>query len=177
MFSFLFKKKQTETDESVGVTKVEASNMAPGTTIRFDPKLVAELKMDHVNLIALFKGIAATSGRHDSELLTKQLADFGSSLRGHILKENVRLYVYLKSSLKTEEDSLTIMQEFSHEMNLIGRAVNNFLHKYTNVAQWDEPQWAVFERDLNEVGTVLTQRIETEENILYPLYMPAGSYH
>jgi len=173
MFKFLFgqKKNDDEPDE------IKSEDIAPGTNIRYDPKLVSELKSEHGKLISLFSEISTITDKRDSELLTTKLNQFGSSLRGHILKENVRLYVYLKSSLQANEDSLTIMQGFSQEMSQIGRAVTDFLHKYSNVSQWDDAQWAVFERDLKGVGQVLTKRIDTEENTLYPLYMPPGSYH
>lgn len=175
MFKFLFNKKD-ESGQSLENEDLQAGGIAPGTNIRFDPKLVSELKADHGQLISLFQEIVRATDQHDSELLIKHLGKFGNTLRGHILKENVRFYVYLKSSLQSDESSLAIMHEFSLEMQQIGRAVTDFLHKYTSVAQWDEAQWAVFDRDLNAVGKVLTKRIETEENMLYPLYLPPGSY-
>ncbi|MDH4284416.1 MAG: hemerythrin domain-containing protein [Gallionellaceae bacterium] len=173
MFKFLFKQNQ---GDSAKPAETETAAIAPGTNIRYDANLVAELKSDHGDLVELFTDIVTSSGQRDSNMLTKQLAKFGSMLRGHILKENVRFYVYLKSSLQSDESSLSIMHEFSNEMQQIGRAVTDFLHKYTAVAHWDDAQWAVFQRDLNAVGEVLTKRIETEENTLYPLYMPPGSY-
>lgn len=176
MLKFIFgNNKQDESD--MAAEPASAAGNAPGTSIRYDAKLVDELKSDHGNLISLFTEIVKTSAKRDDNLLVTQLNNFGFSLRGHILKENVRFYVYLRSSLQADESSLSIMQEFAQEMQQIGRAVTDFLHKYTNVAQWDDAQWAVFERDLHAVGGVLTKRIETEENTLYPLYLPPGSYH
>jgi len=174
MFDFLFKQRKDDADNPL---ENDSATIAPGTNIHYDPKLVAELKSDHGDLISLFTDIATTAEQRDSDLLTRQLAKFGTMLRGHILKENVRFYVYLKASLRSDESSLSIMQEFAVEMQQIGRAVTDFLHKYTTVPHWDDAQWAVFERDLNAVGGVLTKRIETEENTLYPLYMPPGSYN
>ena len=176
MLKFLFGNKQDQAGLAPETEILHTGGIAPGTNIRFDPKLVSELKVDHGQLVSQFQEIVATTGKRDNDLLVKQFAKFGSTLRGHILKENVRFYVYLKSSLQSDESSLSIMQEFAQEMQQIGRAVTDFLHKYTSVAKWDEAQWAVFERDLNAVGQVLTSRIETEENTLYPLYLPPGNY-
>ena len=145
--------------------------IAPGINIRFDPKLVSELKADHVQLISLFNEISTITAQRDNQLLNRQLGKFGSTLQGHILKENVRFYVYLKSSLQEDEDNLFIMQGFSQEMQQIGRSVTDFLHKYTNIAQWDGAQWTVFDRDLKEIGAVLRKRFESEEKTLYPLYL------
>ncbi|MBK6742437.1 MAG: hemerythrin domain-containing protein [Hydrogenophilales bacterium] len=114
--------------------------------------------------------------RRDGARWRVTLAQFGDALRGHILKENIRLYVYLKHSLQGDEDSTAIVHQFSREMHHIGLAVTDFLTRYTGDRNWDDAQWSVFERDLKEVGAVLTRRIETEESILYPLYLPPGDY-
>lgn len=176
MFEFLFGRKQNETTQPED-TVTQKKPGSPGTGIDYDPNLIAELKSDHAQLISLFTKIVSTTSQRNDQLLIKQLNEFGQKLRGHLLKENVRFYVYLKNSLQSDENSLRIMQDFSHEMQLIGRAVTDFLHKYTNVPQWDDAQWAVFERDLKSVGNVLTQRIESEEGTLYTLYLPPGTYH
>lgn len=175
MFDFLFGHKQNETGQADN-TAAQKNTNSPGTGINYDPNLVAELKSDHGQLISLFTRIVATSSQRNDQLITEQLNEFGQKLRGHLLKENVRFYVYLKNSLQADENSMSIMQDFSHEMQQIGRAVTDFLHKYTNVPQWDEAQWAVFDRDLGSVGKVLTRRIESEEDTLYTLYLPPSNY-
>lgn len=179
MFDFLFKRKTAApapVAEPVKEPVQVASDVAPGTHLHYDPQLVHELLADHGRLVELFQDVSRLAQQRDSEALTEQLARFGDNLRGHVLKENVRLYVYLRHSLQADEDSLAIMQEFAHEMHQIGRAVSDFLRKYTQVPHWDDSQWAVFDRDLSAVGKVLTRRIQTEENTLYPLYLPPGDY-
>lgn len=177
MFEFLFKRKQAAPVAAPAPAKAtEARDVAPGTQLHFNPELIVELKADHHRLVALFSELVDTARQRASQPLTERLALFGDSLRGHVLKENVRLYVYLKHNLQSDEDSLAIMQEFAHEMHQIGRAVTDFLHRYTKVEQWDDAQWAVFSRDLDAIGKVLTRRIETEENTLYPLYLPPSNY-
>lgn len=177
MLKFLFGKKQDESSLASEPANTKSGGIAPGTNIHFDPELVSELESDHAQLISLFTEIVETTGQRNGNRLVVQLNKFGNTLRGHILKENVRFYVYLKFSLQSDESSLAIMQEFAQEMQKIGRAVTDFLYKYTTVAKWDEAQWAIFDRDLHAVGKVLTNRIETEENTLYPLYLPPGSYN
>lgn len=175
MFDFLFGRKQDD-EKQVETATVKNPPASPGNSINYDPNLVTELKADHGLLVGLFTGIVATTGQRNHKLLTEQLNEFGQKLRGHLLKENVRFYVYLKKSLQSDEDSMSIMQEFAHEMQQIGRAVTDFLHTYTHVTHWDDAQWAVFERDLNGVGKVLTQRIGAEEDTLYTLYLPPAGY-
>lgn len=173
MFDFLFGRKENETNEA---TETAQRTSAPGNGINYDPNLIAELKSDHGHLLALFANIIASTEKRNDRLLVEQLSEFGQKLRGHLLKENVRFYVYLKNNLQSDENSLAIMQDFSHEMQQIGRAVTDFLHKYISVPQWDDAQWAVFDRDLNAVGKVLTRRIESEEDTLYTLYLPQSGY-
>jgi hypothetical protein len=36
--------------------------------------------------------------------------------------------------------------------------------------------WQSFQQEVGGIGKVLTKRIETEENILYPLYLPPQEY-
>lgn len=173
MFDFLFRRK-AESAPPTPPAQTEPS--APGTRLHYDAALVEELLADHKALLAQFGAILKATTRRDNATVITSLIDFGDHLRGHILKENVRLYVYLKHSLETDEDSLEIMHGFSREMHQIGRAVTDFLHRYTHETIWDDAHWVVFERDLKAVGGVLGKRIQTEEGVLYPLYLPPASY-
>lgn len=165
MFEFLFGSKQDSTDAAS-----ESSAGSPNAGIRYDPELIAELKSDHVHLVALFQEISSITQKRDSQLLAKQLDEFGQDLHKHLLKENVRFYIYLKSNLSG--DSLAVMQAFAREMQQIGRAVTDFLYKYTHIEQWDNSSWPAFEKELAGIGTVLVKRIQSEENELYTLYLP-----
>ena len=178
MFDFLFRRKpETPAAQPVPApAPAPASNVAPGTHLQHDATLVPELLGDHKSLLGQFKEIVQATGQRDSAAVVAQLSRFGDDLRGHILKENIRLYVYLKHSLQSDEDSLEIMHGFSREMHQIGRAVTDFLHRYTHEGVWDEVHWVVFERDLKAVGGVLVKRIQTEESLLYPLYLPPEHY-
>ncbi|MBI5329194.1 MAG: hemerythrin domain-containing protein [Betaproteobacteria bacterium] len=174
MFDFLFRRK-TETPAPAPAS-TPAADVAPGTHLHYDPHLTPELLADHKALLGQFGAVLSATGKRDSSAVIELLNRFGDDLRGHILKENIRLYVYLKHSLQNDEDSLEIMQGFSREMHQIGRAVTDFLHRYTHENTWDEAHWVVFERDLKGVGGVLGKRIQTEESVLYPLYLPPTDY-
>ena len=175
MFDFLFGQKSGE-KEQAEKEEAKKKTSAAGTNIKYDPNLIAELKADHGLLIDLFKGLVITTEKRNEQMLTEQLHEFGNKLRGHLLKENVRFYVYLRASLQADESSMSIMHDFAHEMQQIGRAVTDFLNKYTSIPHWDESHWTVFEHDLNAVGKVLVQRIESEEGSLYTLYLPPNEY-
>lgn len=151
---------------------VEAPRAAPGTQVYHDPALVAGLVADHHKLVALFGEIGAAMEKRDARLLRQKLGDFGDALRNHLLTENIKFYVYLQHSLAAESGHAATMREFRREMQHIGKAVADFLQKYTAEAAWDERVWMDFSDAADEIGKVLTRRIQTEENVLYPLYLP-----
>jgi DNA polymerase/3'-5' exonuclease PolX len=93
-----------------------------------------------------------------------------------LLKENVRFYVYLQHSLEGDAENAAIMHEFRREMQHIGKAVADFLHKYTTEGEWDGMMWQSFQQEVGGIGKVLVKRIQTEENVLYPLYLPVQDY-
>ncbi|HEY0665485.1 MAG TPA: hemerythrin domain-containing protein [Gallionella sp.] len=164
MLDFLFGSKKDRTSGN----EAEADPTKAG--IRYDPELITELKSDHGELVAMFHEISAITRKRDPRQLSQQLDEFGQVLQKHLLKENVRFYIYLKSNLP--ESSQSTIQRFAREMQQIGRAVTDFLYKYTTVEQWDSSSWTTFEKELASIGTVLVQRIQSEENDLYTLYLP-----
>lgn len=97
------------------------------------------------------------------------LEKFRVRLQGHLLTENVRLYIYLEHQLAGDPSSFALIHEFRQEMDGIGKALAAFLRKYQNLAA--EPGLApAFVDELAGVGKVLVERIQREEATLYPLY-------
>jgi hypothetical protein len=144
--------------------------------LHFDPNLVPNLVSDHHALLGIFGEITSAMEQKDMRRTKEKLGEFGDALRGHLLKENVRFYVYLQHSLEGDAENAAIMHEFRREMQHIGKAVADFLHKYTAEGEWDGMMWQSFQQEVGGIGKVLTKRIETEENILYPLYLPPQEY-
>jgi len=68
-----------------------------------------------------------------------------------------------------------IMMNFRQEMMQIGRAVNQFVTRYEQ-ENWNAEMKAHFLDELLGIGEVLVRRIEQEESVLYPLYMPESHY-
>jgi hypothetical protein len=179
MFEFLWKRKKPATQDEVRQPKqpaAAAGGMASGTQLHYDPGLVPSLVSDHQALLGIFGEIAAAMEQKNVTRTKDKLGEFGDALRGHLLKENVRFYVYLQHSLERDKENAAIMHEFRKEMQHIGKAVADFLHKYTAEGEWDEKMWQSFQQEVGGIGKVLTKRIQTEENILYPLYLPPQEY-
>ena len=144
---------------------------ASGTHIAYHTELVPNLKADHHKLLQTFGAIHAALQARDLAAVVHRLDDFRTAIQGHLLTENVLLYVYLEHALAQDPVSHTLIHEFRLEMDAIGKAVLAFLSKYRELESQPELV-AEFGPDLASVGKVLTERIQREESMLYPLYLP-----
>lgn len=144
---------------------------APGTHIHYDSELIRSLKGDHGALLSNFTAIVAAEKAGDLLTVQNLLAQFQTMIQDHLLKENVRLYVYLEHLLENDPTSHKMMHDFRHEMDGIGRAVVGFLTKYRQIGYRPELA-ATFATDLGGIGEALVARIKREEGILYPMYSP-----
>jgi len=166
MFGFFRRKKQ--------LAGGQGGRKAPGTEIYYHEELVPELLDDHKRLLELFAEIGREYAAERFTQLPLMLRDFGTLLREHLLKENVKLYIYLKHTLADDAESAALTQGFRSEMHGINRTVTRFLSHYI-LDDWDEQRRKQFGADLDAIGKVLAKRIETEESVLYPLYQPPKS--
>src|SRR6185369_15651412 len=73
--------------------------VAPGTHIAYHPQLVGELVQEHGNLLACFNAIAQAFDGGDLAATGRELERFRGNLLAHLLKENVRFYIYLEHAL------------------------------------------------------------------------------
>jgi len=167
MFDFLKKKTDAEPSQS-GQSQFAP---APGTEIRYSPDLIPQLKNDHAELLALYGKIQESYAAGNYEEVSRQLDEFRSMLQGHLLTENVRLYIYLDRMLGRDEMNSELIREFRREMDGIGRTAMNFLKKYEAIGV-DKELAGAFKKDFDAIGAVLGQRIQREESTLYALYLP-----
>jgi predicted membrane chloride channel (bestrophin family) len=150
----------------------QPSPTAPGTGIHYDPLLPQRLLDDHRRIESLFADMVAAAHVRDVVRLRQALDGFTTALRGHLLTENVRFYVYLQHTLGSDPENTALVHGFRREMQQIGRVLGDFLQRHGERETWDEAGWSRLSRELAELAPVLTKRIETEETILYPLYLP-----
>lgn len=173
---FLFAKKKPVTQASAASAPPPPAAApaveAPGTHIHYHPDLVDQLKADHQALLATFGRIQAAFEAGQLGECAAALEHFRGQLTAHLLKENVRFYIYLEHALAGDRASHDLVHQFRHEMDGIGKAAVGFLDKYRAVAT-DPALAAGFAADLAGVGAILGQRIRNEEETLYPLYLPA----
>ncbi len=174
LFDLLFGKKNPASPNhqplaAAAPAAADKTESAPGTHIRHDPELIISLKEDHRRLLASFRSIAAASVAGELVAVQDHLGHFQTMIMDHLLKENVRLYVYLEHLLQNDPVSHEMMHGFRHEMDGIGRVVVGFLTKYKAIASHPELA-AGFSADLNGIGEALVARIKREEDLLYPMY-------
>ena len=144
---------------------------APGTGIRHDPRLIDALKEDHRMLLDIYTAIESARRAEDLLSVQTRLGQFRMVLQDHLLKENVRLYVYLEHVLRGDSVSHELMHGFRHEMDDIGRVLVGFLGKYREISI--HPELAgEFAKDFATIGDALIARIRREEETLYPMYAP-----
>lgn len=148
---------------------------APETQIVYKPGLVDELRVEHRDLLHLYKNLVATHQRGDFDAAVSNLRRFTYALRAHLLKENLHLYVYLKHALRSDPESSALMSSMRVEMGKIGRVLNDFVTRYTS-SPWDLEVRENLKGELEKIAELLTMRIEQEEDVLYPMYMHPSRY-
>ncbi len=141
----------------------------PGTEVYYHPHLLEELLADHVDLLKLFGKIDTAYKKGDTKLTIETLNEFSNELRMHLLIENTKLYIYLRHSLADMPEQAKIARVFQQEMRGIGKVLNEFVTKFS-VDSWTDEEREAFGEQLANIGGILVQRIETEEETLYPLY-------
>jgi hemerythrin-like domain-containing protein len=153
----------------------QETSASPEVSISYKPALVEELKVEHRELLHLFKVLVAAHQRGDQDAAVASLKRFTYALRAHLLKENLHLYVYLKHALTVDQESSVLMASMRVEMGKIGRVLNDFVTRYTS-APWDFEMRQDLGAELNKIAEVLAVRIQQEEDVLYPMYMHPAKY-
>jgi hypothetical protein len=148
---------------------------APDTTIQYKPALIDELQAEHRELLRLFQALVISHQRGDFDSSVANLKQFTYALRAHLLKENLHLYVYLKHALRHDLESTDLMGSMRVEMGKIGRALNDFVTRYTS-SPWDPDARDALKSELGKIAEVLTVRVQQEEEVLYPMYMHPSRY-
>lgn len=168
MFGFFKRSKES-------TAKPEVAPQLNNDGIGYDSGLIDQFEAEHQALLNLFGLIKDAAEKQDFKNVKKHLKKFTSILRGHLLTENVKLYIYLSRELANDIENKEIIMTFRREMMQIGRAVNQFVTRYDQ-EEWNDTMKANFLSELLSIGDVLVHRIQQEESTLYPLYMPENHY-
>ena len=137
--------------------------------IQFDGQLIPNLTHDHAHLVSQFTSLLPLLRSADVKAFKSRLQAFKTAFQGHIIKENVKFYVYLEQSLASDDTNLELMRDFRREMNSISRAVVHFCNRYLDDPAV-ESSFTRFAQESKDIAEALLRRIEREERDLYPLY-------
>jgi regulator of sigma D len=137
--------------------------------IKYYSDLVDEMVDDHRVLLAAYGDLVKAANTNDASGFKFLLLKFKSLLVAHLLKEAVKLYIYLRQKLKVDDSAYSLVTSYKSEMDGISRVAMAFVDEYTEkpVHQIDFHQLT---QQLREIGLVLGNRIRREESELYPLY-------
>ncbi len=170
MFGLFKSKNPPQAPAAPAVPAAVPAPQAPAAGIAYYPRLIEELVGDHRTLERLQKDIQGTFQHSDFAKVSSLLQEFGSLLRGHLLKENMRLYVYLQQRVAGDEVNTAIVRSFRKEMDGVARTALDFLEKYQNIQQLSSADQLAFVTELEQIGKVVHGRMNREEQTLYPLY-------
>jgi len=140
------------------------------TNLSYNGKLVSMLESDHKKLFELYGELIELYKQDDSfQSVHRKLIDFKMALEIHLMVEDTQLYGYLEQRYSDNKMVLEFIKDVQNEMSLIAEAAILFVRKYTNVRMYRENK-DNFLKDLENIGKILTTRIDMEESRLYTLY-------
>lgn len=145
---------------------IDTHSYAPNTKIPYKENLIPVLLDEHRKLLSLYGETLNAAKAGDASLTKRKLNNFKRLFRGHLLKENVSLYTYLKHAI-SDQGTAEIISFMKTEMYGVGKEVNSFLSRYTKEDAVIDKN---FIRRFEAVGEALVRRIEDEEEHLYPVY-------
>lgn len=171
LLDLLFRRKRPPSASSL--TRSWFRKRAAAPRLHYDPGLVRELKADHQALLEAFGQLGMAHRAGDQAGAAARLETFGELLAAHLAKEDARFYTYLDQALARAEDAAThfLVQKSRAEMDAIGEAALGFVQKYRTIAA-DRRLADSFAADFAAMEKILAERVQGEEKILYPMYLP-----
>ncbi|WP_269914606.1 hemerythrin domain-containing protein [Acinetobacter sp. HY1485] len=141
--------------------------------IHYNENLVNNLKEDHQKLLFLYGSIVESGSKFQYAQILEKLQQFKKTFNIQLYSKNVKLYAYLEQSLKEEIEEFKKIRIFRREMRNLETEINKFLNTWIDI-DLSSHNIQEFSADLREIGQVLVKRIESEENLLYPIYAKAA---
>ena len=123
--------------------------------------LVTALKREHETLknqVAAIKQVGVVSAEGFAELQRLR-----HNLKSHLQHEDRDLYPRLEEAAADDPSLRLLLDRFRNEMQEITNEAERFFERYPEPVQTME-----FARDVGKVFSLLSNRIITEESVLYP---------
>ena len=145
------------------------SSMAPGIT--YHPDLIPRLCADHQVLLQQLELVQQYIEENNYQAIAPQLELFRQTMLDHITEENLKLYIYLQQSLNKDPEKYQKLRQLRKELNASLQIVLEFLNMYTLIQEKPELQDTVAS-DFKQIRSLYIERINIEEQRLFPLYQP-----
>jgi hypothetical protein len=149
------------------------SNLAPGTSIGYDPLLIPRFRTDHRRMLGIFTQVQELLITQDFDGVRRKLGEFRILLQDHLMLASTKLYIYVAHLHQANADTSARISAHRQEMLGNNRLIMDFLRTFS-AARLDESYAERFQAELLAIGAALVQRIESEETNLYPLYRPTA---
>lgn len=136
----------------------------------YDAGLIDALEHEHEELLALFTKVLHVAKNNEFSKLKLSLVELATSFTTHIKIEDEKLYGYLKllASKKSKVEQ-RVVAEFADEMKGISTSIFDIISQITD-GPIDADNIDNFILEFEQIGRLLTDRIEREEQVLYPIY-------
>jgi len=136
----------------------------------YNPSLINQLKSDHKKLFDIYSELynIFTSDSDHKEIYNK-LHQLKVMLSMHIGFEDTLLYSYLNNRYENDSTKLDFIAKADKDMKSISVVALSFIEE-CSVPELYNKHRDKFKEELEMIGDVLVDRVEFEEDRLYPLY-------
>lgn len=165
-------------NEKLDVTfeeQLAEQQVAPGTQLHYDSRLIMRLQGQHHELLELASKAMEGAKASRFEETRKHVRNLRLLLNKHLLELNLRLYTYLNCCLKADPKGLDLTRTMRRELVDMSRKSMHFVNEYENVGISVENR-AAFIEELACVTARMSDRFAREERSLYTMYQPPQSY-
>jgi hypothetical protein len=144
-------------------------------TVRFRPRLIAQLLEDHAALRNQMRHVLDACRRRDEDAQIVGLQQFAETFRRSSLIKSVQFYPYLHWALGPEGVAASQLETLYAQAQDHVQGIDALLRAYLH-APWLSAQRRRLTSDVARIAHLLAQVSRLEESALFPLYLPPGQY-
>ena len=136
----------------------------------YNPSLINQLKNDHKKLFDIYSELYNIfTSNSDHKEISNKLHQLKVMLSMHIGFEDTLLYSYLNNRYENDSNKLDFIANADKEMKSISVVALSFIEE-CSIPELYNKHRDKFKEELKMIGDVLVDRVEFEEDRLYPLY-------
>ena len=143
--------------------------------IKYYPNLVKELISENNENIIIFTSIIKAAKNRNYEKVSVLLRFFQNKVNSHLLKENIKFYIYTRNALKNDPLSLNLMRYFKAKSLIVSKNISLFIETYVDCI-WTNVTIKLFEKSIIDILDSLNLMRYEKERKLYPLYLHPDDY-